>query len=123
MLASSCHATVQVRGTCDAGRATCRDGYAPGTEETEEITMRRTAGKTHTLYADVQWHKHANADCYRCGARERAQRMVWLEYPQARGHLALCPACATMYTADSALPPGIALATPELRRDARAAVS
>lgn len=23
--------------------------------------MRRTAGKTHTLYPDVPWHKHARS--------------------------------------------------------------
>jgi hypothetical protein len=29
--------------------------------------MRRTAGKTHMLYSEACWNKHANADCYHCG--------------------------------------------------------
>ena len=70
--------------------------------------MRRNAGKTHTLYPDVQWHKHANADCYRCGAKERAHRMLWLAHPQARGYLALCPACSAKRTAADAVPSVVA---------------
>lgn len=85
--------------------------------------MRRSIGKTHTLYPDVQWHKHANADCYRCGARERAHRMLWLEHPQAQVYLALCPACSARHTANGTVLPGIATAMPELQHDAMTAVS
>lgn len=85
--------------------------------------MRRTAGKTHTLYPDVQWHKHANADCYRCGARERAHRMLWLEHSQAHGYLALCPVCSARHMANGAVSSGTALAMPEPRHDALTAVS
>ena len=72
--------------------------------------MRRTAGKTHTLYPEIQWHKHAQADCYRCGTRERAHRMLWLEHSQAKGYVALCPACSTTHTANSSVPPETAVA-------------
>ena len=71
----------------------------------------------------VKWHKHANADCYRCGTRERAQRMVWLELPQARGYLALCPACYPTCAASGAVPPGPVVALPESWREAMPAVS
>lgn len=95
MPASSCRATVQVYPLPMRGTNLVE----------EERAMRRSAGKTHTLYADVQWHKHANADCYRCGARERAHRMVWLEHPEGQGYLALCPACHPVYAAKGAVPP------------------
>jgi hypothetical protein len=54
---------------------------------------RRTAGKTHTLYPESCWHKHAHADCYHCGTRERACRMQWLKHPQHDAFVALCASC------------------------------
>lgn len=29
--------------------------------------MRCTVGKTHTLYSEAYWHKHAHAVWYHCG--------------------------------------------------------
>jgi hypothetical protein len=55
--------------------------------------MRHTAGKTHTLYLEACWHKHANADCYHCGTRERAYRMQWLKHPRHDAFIALCASC------------------------------
>ena len=55
--------------------------------------MRRTAGKTHTLYSEACWHKLVNAACYHCGIRERAYRMQWLKHPKHDAFVALCTSC------------------------------
>ncbi len=75
--------------------------------------MRRIPGKTHVLYPEKQWHKHANADCYHCGKRERAHRMHWLGHQQRDALFALCQACSLEHsTAYAAF--GQAMETPLL---------
>jgi hypothetical protein len=59
--------------------------------------MGRKIGRTNTLYVEQQWHSHAHADCYRCGARERASRMHWLPHQQSSATFALCRACHARY--------------------------
>jgi hypothetical protein len=59
--------------------------------------MGRKIGRTNTLYAEQQWHSHANVDCYRCGTRDRASRMHWLPHQQSGVTFALCQACYARY--------------------------
>jgi hypothetical protein len=59
--------------------------------------MRKAAGKTHLLYQEVPWQRHARADCYHCGTRERAQRMHWLQRDDEEAYIALCLSCYPTY--------------------------
>ena len=55
--------------------------------------MRRPAGKTHMLYQEVPWQRHARADCYHCGTRERVQKLHWLQNEHKEAYMALCMPC------------------------------
>ena len=57
--------------------------------------MKRSAGKTHTLYPATHLHKDTVVDCYRCGIREKVYRMRWLKHQSKEGYAALCADCHT----------------------------
>ncbi len=59
--------------------------------------MRRPAGKTHMQYNEVPWQRHARADCYRCGTRERVQRLHWVQRDHEEAYIALCMSCYPKY--------------------------